>query len=146
MDKSNVLYEVEERGLIYLIFGDFLMIFVLFITILWLFTLEKMASILCAIVLLIYVIYFLLNSITFKKLIIYENKVVIDRFIFGASIIEISDIKKVFSTGYVTSSQLIFVSQKRGYFSRFCYLVTGLTVIQQHEIETICNRLKQERM
>jgi hypothetical protein len=139
------LLAISERSLLYLLLGDFGVIIVLFMLIFWLFALKTTISMFFALLAVVYLSYFLLNTITFKKLIIYENKVVIDRFIFGASIIEIDDTKKVYSGGGLMVSQLIFVSQKRGYFSRFVYNITGLSVIQEHDIITICNKLIQEK-
>lgn len=138
--QDEILYVVNKRSKFFLIFGDFLfcvlggfLSYVLFFS-------QNILFILLGIIILLYVLYILLNTLTFHKLILYRDRVEIVRKFLEISTISMDDIKCVKEYGSMGLACLYFTS-KKDWFSRFKYCVTGLYIKDVCEIQKIIQNL-----
>lgn len=141
---DEILYRVNERNPVY-IFGDiFLVISFIFISFIA-FSSDKIIYDILGILFLLFAFYIFIALTTFNELIIYKDRVEIDRKFFGISIIKINEIKHVLVNGRFFSEWLFF-QLKNSRFSHFKYLITSLRIEDEYEIQQIINDLiKGER-
>lgn len=142
MNKDKVLYKVEERGLIYIFFGEIPVIIFLSILSYFLLHSHNMSIFFLGILLIMFCIFSTIDLLTFNEIIIYKNRVVIKRFIFGNIIMDIKDIKYVAVGGSVTMSILIFV-KKNSWLPSFKYSVGALKEFDMIEIRKIILNIQQ---
>jgi len=142
--EEEIIYEVSERNLFFL-FSDFsVSSFFIFLLSLFLLSEEIWLKIIASILLILFMIPLLFNALFFKRLIVYKNKVSIDRYIFGEFSIDIDNIKNVQEEGYVLYQAVRFI-HKNNFFFKFYFFVTALSWEDSLKVKKIVNSLIGEK-
>ncbi|MDR1976725.1 MAG: hypothetical protein LBQ18_07005, partial [Campylobacteraceae bacterium] len=97
IDNEEIVYKVTQRSLLYLWCGDILpagLLLFLSTEIFMSYSPISITLICVGVALFIVGAYFLLESLAFNELIIYKDRVLIDKYILGKHIINIDDIKR----------------------------------------------------
>lgn len=142
--ENEIIYEINKRNLFYLL-SDFLgSSFFIFLCTLFLLSEETWLKIIAFVVLILFVIPRLFNTLFFRRLIVHKNRVSIDRYIFGEFYIDIDNIKKVQEEGYALYQAVRFI-HKRNFFFKFYFFVTALSLEDSLKIKKIVDKLKGEK-
>jgi hypothetical protein len=140
-ENNKIVYQLERRNPFYVFFGD-LCPSILFLCLSYAIVKSDNPSLVveCIGILLVVIsTYFLLESITFKKITIYKDRVVVDKLFFGKSSITIDDIKNVNIGGANIVWKCLDFAHKTKRLSPIKYSITAL---YDEDANAICEIIK----
>jgi hypothetical protein len=148
-DNENIVYKANKRNLICLWIGNILpagLPLSLAIVMFMADDPKSTGTVFVEILLFAASIYILLKSLTFKELIIYKDRVVVDRFIFKKIIIDIKNIARVnIEFSVISNVMMLIYNDKNDTSSLLQYSIAALTNKQVFEIKDTIKTLKQEK-
>ncbi|MDR1285090.1 MAG: hypothetical protein LBJ88_02690 [Campylobacteraceae bacterium] len=143
MTNNEILYKVNERSMV-CIFGEIFLIIAFILISCIAFSSDKILFTSFGVFLALFALYIFIVLITFNELVIYKDRVEINRKFFGISIIKIDEIKYVLVHGSLFSEWLSF-QLKSSRFSYLKYLVTSLHIKDECEIRNIIKNLQGDK-
>ncbi|MDR1976726.1 MAG: hypothetical protein LBQ18_07010 [Campylobacteraceae bacterium] len=148
-DNEEAMYKASQSEFIYVKIGHLIPAGLCFLisslTLVSTFTNPKTSGIVIVLIaglLFIMGVYVTLQILTFKELIVYKDRVVIDKYIFGKSSININDIEYIDTTSSVFYNQMNFIHKKE-FLSSLKYSILTLGVEEIFEIEELIKKLQK---
>ncbi|MDR2081847.1 MAG: hypothetical protein LBP54_08195 [Campylobacteraceae bacterium] len=141
---NEVLYKIDERNPAKLILSDiFIIVFLPFLSYAAIYS-KAYIYVFAGVLLSLVDIWYILNVFTFKEIIIYKDRIVFDRYVFGKSTVNINNIKRIDTFGCIWNVGIV-IQTKDSYFSRFKYCATSLYEKQINEMCKIIQNLQEKK-